>query len=162
MFPNWQTELDEKTRDPRSLEVQIETKPAQSPSIWTELDHFATLRKAGFGLFDSRQWADESTSYSMQWTGVDVLSYLTALEFDWARAYRSGFSIENTPFAYVDAHTHSAILRGLNRSRIEVDPAVLIRQIGVSDSSDSLIRSVLSRSSNAPGQTQSQPAWTGG
>jgi D-inositol-3-phosphate glycosyltransferase len=156
MFPNWQFEPFEKIRDPRSLEVEIETPPEQSPSIWTEEDHFAVLRKAGFGSFDSHQTAGEITSSLMQWTGADVLSYLTALEFDWARAYRSGFSIEHTPFAYVDVHTHSAILRGLNRSRIQVDPAVLIRQMGVSDSSDSLIRNALSRSSTIPVHTRPQ------
>jgi glycosyltransferase involved in cell wall biosynthesis len=156
MFPNWQIETLEKIRDPRSLELQIEASPVRSPSTWTEEDHFAVLRKVGFDASNSRQTADDITSSLTQWTGADALSYLTALEFDWARAFRSGFSIEHTPFAYVDVHTHSAILRGLNRSRIEVDSAVLIRQMGVSDSSDALIRSVISRSSTTPVYARSQ------
>jgi glycosyltransferase involved in cell wall biosynthesis len=144
MFPT-QVDTLERIRDLRSLDIQVGTQPIFAPTIWSGTDRFAALRMAGFSQLTGHQQVSENSTALNEWAGFDILSHLSALEYDWAKAFQTGFPFEQVPFEYVDTFAHSAILRGLNRSRITVDPTLLIEQIGVSASSDSLIRDMLAR-----------------
>jgi glycosyltransferase involved in cell wall biosynthesis len=144
MFPNVQFDLVEKI-DSRYLEQLVETLPVDFPTIGTGLDRFAALRQAGFARLTGQNLLNEGEKQAnaYHWGDLDILSYMTAIEYDWAQAFAAGFSLEQAPFGMVDPYIHSAMLRGLNRSRIPVDKDLLRAQIGVSDSSNALIRDAL-------------------
>jgi glycosyltransferase involved in cell wall biosynthesis len=147
MLPNVQFNLVEDIRDNRSLDYLVEVQTIQDSPVKTGLDRFAVLRKVGFTQIIEQPQIKGAVLPTDIFAGVDVLSSMTALEFDWAQAFASGFPFELAPFDQVDPYTHSAMLRGLNRSGVVVDPDLLIAQMGVSDSSDALIQDALSRSS---------------
>jgi glycosyltransferase involved in cell wall biosynthesis len=134
-----------ETRSFRTIEFPTPTQPAAAPAISEDADRFASLRKAGFNQLSGRLQFSGKALMENGWADLDILSFMTALEFDWANAFQSGFPIKDVPFGYVDGFTHTAILRGLSRSGVNVNPADLMDQLGVNESSDSLIRNLISR-----------------
>jgi glycosyltransferase involved in cell wall biosynthesis len=138
-------ETNTEIRRFRTIEIPPPSKPSAAASISEDVDRFAFLRKAGFNQLSGRFEHTGRILMDNGWADLDILSFMTALEFDWANAFLSGFPIKDVPFGYVDRFTHSAILRGLNRSGVNVAPADLMEQLGINDTSDSLIRDIIAR-----------------
>jgi glycosyltransferase involved in cell wall biosynthesis len=141
-------ETEVETRSLRTFEfpTPLQTTPAPSSSEYK--DRFASLRKAGFNQLSGHLKYSGQVLIENGWADLDILSFMTAIEFDWANAFHSGFKIKDVPFGYVDRFTHSAILRGLNRSGVNVAPADLMEQFGINDTSDSLIRDIIALQQN--------------
>jgi hypothetical protein len=138
-------ETEVETRSLRTIEFPPPSQPSAAPANSEDIDRFASLRNAGFNQLSGRFKHSGQVLIENGWADLDILSFMTALEFDWANAFQSGFPIKDVPFGYVDSFTHSAILRGLNRSGVNVAPADLMDQRGVNETSDSLIRDIIAR-----------------
>jgi glycosyltransferase involved in cell wall biosynthesis len=137
-----QLETYNKLREASFLD-RISADTVLVPGISTHIDRFAALRQMGIHQLNGS--APEMQTQRAFVMGLDPLSSLSVLEFDWARAFRAGYPLEMAPLDNVDPYSHSAILRGLNRSGAAFDPALLERQLGVSTSSDALIYDAFER-----------------
>ena len=104
-------------------------------------DHYATLRHALF-LVDAL--TTETTAFRPHETNIaHELTRLSVQEFGWADALRRGARLDAET---VDALTHkerAALLRGVVRSRAQVDTALLLKQVGISHTLDALVRDAL-------------------
>jgi D-inositol-3-phosphate glycosyltransferase len=152
-----QFETNDKLREGSFLDT-ISFDTVLVPAVSTHVDRFAALRQMGFHQLNGSIPAVQTQQAFI--VGLDPLSSLSVLEYDWARAFRAGYPLDLAPLDNVDPSSHSAILRGLNRSGAAFDPALLERQLGVSASSDASIYDAFERLYNdaAPAEDRDHDA----
>jgi len=74
---------------------------------------------------------------------LDPLTRLSLFEFAWGQALRSGWHPTPDLINHLTHGERAALLRGAVRSQVAVDTDILLDQIGMSDTTDALIRDAM-------------------
>ncbi|MBN1247990.1 MAG: glycosyltransferase family 4 protein [Anaerolineae bacterium] len=116
-------------------------------------DSYASLRHALFladRLLSDEPLGPDARLDEIDAPGDDDLRRTTGQEYGWACNLRRGATIPAELLSDLHHKARAALLRGIVRAGARVDPALLLDQVGISNTLDSLVRDALALHQQLP------------